>query len=154
VTLRRTILATRRWISIGEKRSNATHQSTTDPEARLFKKGKGREAKLAYMGHVLMENRHGLVIDAELTSVTGTAEREMALQMLARTAGSGEVTVGADKGYDTRDFVAGLGILRSPHTWRRTPLDAKAQSMAERRVIQDTRSARESVSGWKRSSAG
>ena len=58
----------------GEKRSNATHQSTTDPEARLFKKGKGREAKLSYMGHVLMENRHGLMVDAELTSATGTAE--------------------------------------------------------------------------------
>src|SRR6201999_2471524 len=96
----------------GEKRSNATHQSSTDPEAKLFKKGKGREAKLSYMGHVLMENRNGLVVDAELTPATGTAEREAALKMLAQVPKSATVTVGADKGYDTRDFVAqsrGLG---------------------------------------------
>ena len=66
----------------GEKRSNATHQSTTDPEARLAKKGKGNEAKLAYMGHALMENRHGLLVDFQLTQATGTAERDVVPQLL------------------------------------------------------------------------
>jgi hypothetical protein len=100
----------------GEKRSNATHQSTTDPEAKLFRKGKGREAKLSYMGHVLMENRNGPVVDAELTQSTGKAERESALRLLEQIPGSGRVTVGADKGYDTRDFIAQARALEvTPH---------------------------------------
>lgn len=89
----------------GEKRSNTTHVSTTDPEARLAKKGKGKEAKLSFSGHVLMENRNGLAVDAEVTNATGTCEREAALEMIKHIPGSHKVSVGADKAYDTRDFV-------------------------------------------------
>jgi hypothetical protein len=88
-----------------QKRSNATHQSTTDPDARLCKKAKGHEARLAYMGHALMENRNGLVVNACVTHAPGHAEREAALGMIEEIAGSHRVTIGADKGYDTRDFV-------------------------------------------------
>jgi transposase len=90
----------------GEKRSNQTHQSTSDPEAMLYKKSRGAEAKLSYLGHVLMENRNGLVVDTTLTRATGTAEREAALEMAARIpGGTRRVTLGGDKNYDTRDFV-------------------------------------------------
>lgn len=89
----------------GEKRSNATHASTTDPEAQLAKKGKGREAKLSYTGHVLMENRNGLAVDANITQATGTCEREAALEMIREIPGDNRVSVGADKAYDTKDFV-------------------------------------------------
>jgi transposase len=94
----------------GQKRSNKTHQSTTDPEARLARKGPGKEAKLAYAGHVLMENRNGMIVDAEVTAATGTAEVEAAARMLLRSTDRGgregecQVTVGADKGYDTTGF--------------------------------------------------
>jgi hypothetical protein len=88
----------------GQKRSNKTHQSTTDEDLRLFKKTKGSEAKLAYQGHVLMENRNGLVVNATLTCASGTAEREAALAMLGQRAQKKRVTVGADKAYDTKDL--------------------------------------------------
>ena len=89
----------------GEKRSNATHASTSDPESQLAKKGKGKEAKLSYTGHVLMENRSGLAVDASVTQATGTCEREAALEMIQEIPGDNRVTVGADKAYDTKDFV-------------------------------------------------
>jgi transposase len=89
----------------GEKRSNDTHASTTDPEAKLAKKGKGKEAKLSYTGHVLMENRNGLAVDTEVTQATGTCEREAAMGMIEDIPGNARATVGADKAYDTRDFV-------------------------------------------------
>jgi transposase len=90
----------------GEKRSNQTHQSTSDPEALLYKKSRGSESKLSYLGHVLMENRNGLVVDTRLTRATGTAERDAALEMAARIpGGTRRVTLGGDKNYDTRDFV-------------------------------------------------
>lgn len=89
----------------GEKRSNATHASTTDPEARLAKKGKGKEAKLSFTGHVLMENRNGLAVDGLVTQATGTCEREAALEMIEEIPGKNRATVAADKAYDTRDFV-------------------------------------------------
>ncbi len=90
----------------GQKRSNKTHQSTTDEDLRLFKKTKGSEAKLAFQGHVLMENRNGLVVNALLTCASGTAEREAALLMLAKRPQQKRVTLAGDKGYDTKDFVA------------------------------------------------
>ena len=100
----------------GEKRSNDTHQSTTDPDARLYKKAKGREAKLGYLGHVLMENRHSLAVDTRLTRATGTAEREAALAMIRKRAGARRLTLGGDKNYDTRDFVKALREQRvTPH---------------------------------------
>ena len=89
----------------GEKRSNATHASTTDPEARLAKKGKGKEAKLSFTGHVLMENRNGLAVDGLVTQATGTCEREAALEMIEEIPGNNRATVAADKAYDARDFV-------------------------------------------------
>jgi hypothetical protein len=92
----------------GERRSNETHASTTDPDARLARKGKGQEAKLYHQGHVLMENRHGLVVDGILTPPAGTAERETAVEMVGRVPSNGRVTLGADKGYDSREFVAVL----------------------------------------------
>lgn len=91
----------------GEKRRNATHQSTTDPEARLYKKGEFTEAKLRYLTHALAENRHGLIVDVETTPATGRAEVEAAKRMIRRTVSAGS-TVGADKGYDQPDFVDSL----------------------------------------------
>ena len=102
----------------GQKRSNATHVSTTDPEARLYRKGPGKEAKLSFMGHAMTENRHGLVVETAFTQATGTAEREAALAMInAHLPGStNRVTVGADKGYDVAGFVADLRqMCVTPH---------------------------------------
>src|SRR6516225_11489262 len=84
----------------GEKRKNDTHSSTTDPDARLFRKGAGKEAKLCHMGHLMTENRNGLIVDARLTEANGTAERDTALEMIADNTGAGS-TIGADKNYDT-----------------------------------------------------
>lgn len=100
----------------GEKRTNDTHASTTDPDSRIYKKSRGSEAKLGYLGHTTMENRNGLIVNAKVSLATGTAEREIALDMLSELPGSKTKTVGADKGYDTRGFVEscrGLGI--TPH---------------------------------------
>jgi len=91
-----------------EKRSNETHESTTDPQARLARKGGGQEARLSYCGNVMIENRNGLVVDTELLQANGTAERDAALLMVEAIPGTQRVTVAADKGYDTRDFVAEL----------------------------------------------
>jgi transposase len=99
----------------GEKRTNDTHYSTTDPDARLFRKGAGKEAKLCHMGHVMTENRNNLIIDARLTEANGTAERTTALDMIGDNARSSS-TVGADKLYDTADFVAACRALGcTPH---------------------------------------
>jgi transposase len=99
-----------------DKRSNETHASTTDPDARLARKSSGQEAKLAYTGHLLMENRNALVVDARLTHATGTAEREAALAMPKALPGGGHKTVGADKNYDTADFVAASRVTGvTPH---------------------------------------
>ena len=89
----------------GEKRSNETHQSKTDPEALLARKSEGKEAKLSYSGNLLVENRNGLIVDAEVFQANGTAERDAALVMLEQIPGTKAVTVGGDKGFDTRDFV-------------------------------------------------
>jgi transposase len=101
----------------GERRRNATHQSTTDPEARLFKKAVGREAKLGYLGHLLTENRHGLIVDTAVTAATGTGERDAAILMLGELPlTSRRVTVGADKLYDTRDWIDAVRTMRvTPH---------------------------------------
>ena len=100
----------------GERRRNATHQSTTDPEARLARKGAGKEAKLSYAGHVEMDNRHGLVVNTRLTQASGRAEPEAALAMLEEIAGFGRITLGADKGYDQKELVRELREHRvTPH---------------------------------------
>jgi transposase len=100
----------------GEKRSNQTHESKTDPDAQLARKGRGKESKLSYCGNVLVENRNGLIVNAEVFTANGTAERDAALVMLEQIPGGNRVTVGGDKGFDTRDFVAEcrhLGV--TPH---------------------------------------
>ena len=97
----------------GEKRSNATHESKTDRDARMAKKGPGKEAKLAYMGHTVMENRNGLIVKAAASHATGKAEREVAAELLAALPGTRKRTVGADKNYDTAGFVADCRAMKS-----------------------------------------
>src|SRR5215469_446242 len=100
----------------GEKRSNDTHESTTDPDALLARKGSGKEAKLSYNGNLLIENRNGLIVTTELFQANGTAELDAALVMLEQVSGIHRITIGADKGYDTRDFVAECRNLKAtPH---------------------------------------
>ena len=138
----------------GEKRSNATHASTTDPDARLFKKARGQAAKLCHMAHVLMENRNGLVVDATLTHATGTAEREAALTMLERMEGHHRITLGADKNYDTAGFAAALrGLDVTPHlaqnnTNRRSAIDGRTTRHPGYAVSQRIRKRIEEVFGW------
>jgi transposase len=144
----------------GTRRKNETHESTTDPEARLFRKGRGKEAKLSYMGHVLMENRHGLVVDARLTLATGRAEREAAVEMLGELRGEHRVTLGADKGYDTREFVDQLRSMRvTPHvaqndTGRRSAIDDRTTRHAGYGISQRKRKGVEPIFGWLKSVAG
>jgi transposase len=105
----------------GEQRTNDTHESITDPDARLYRKGKGKEAKLCYAGHVLMENRNGLAVDGQLTKATGTAEREAAVEMLGDVAADQRVTVGTDKAYDTQGFVEQMREIQvTPHVTQNT----------------------------------
>lgn len=130
----------------GERRGNDTHESTTDPEARLYKKAEGDKARLAYLGHNLMENRNGLVVDVELTQASGTAEREAAVKMAARSLKRGN-TLGADKNYDTRGCVGELRRLGvTPHVAqkehsaidRRTTRHAGyAVSLIKRKLIEE-----------------
>jgi transposase len=138
----------------GEKRSNQTHQSTTDPDARLYKKAKGREAKLGYLGHVLMENRHSLAVDTRLTLATGRAERQAALAMIKPRAGAQRITLGGDKNFDTRDFVKELREQRvTPHLAqnnrnRSSALDARTIRHAGYAVSQKKRKRVEEIFGW------
>lgn len=100
----------------GQKRSNETHASTTDPEARLYRKSNGTESKLCYAGHVLMDNRHGLAVDVRLTQATGRSEQEAALDMVIGLRGNRRRTLGADKAYDVRKLVELLRVLKTtPH---------------------------------------
>ena len=139
----------------GERRSNETHRSSTDPESRLARKGRGQAAKLSYTGHVLMENRNGLMVDAMLTQATGTAEREAALVMLKRSPlRQKRATLGADKGYDTRQFVSDCreaGI--TPHvaqnvSGRRSAIDNRTTHHPGYAVSQRIRKRVEEGFGW------
>lgn len=133
----------------GEKRSNETHASTTDPEARLYKKSEGDKARLCYLGHALMENRNGLIVDATATLATGTAEREAAVLMADRTIVKPGATLGADKGYDTAGFVAGVRKQKiTPHVAQKkigTAIDARttrhkgyALSIKRRKLVEES----------------
>jgi len=135
----------------GERRSNATHQSTTDPEARLARKGPGKEARLCYAGHVQMDNRHGLVVNTRLTQASGNAEPIAALAMAAEITGQGRVTLGADKGYDHKELVRALREHRVTRTLRKRSI---ARSTAAALATPATGSASGGVNEWKRSSAG
>ena len=145
----------------GEKRSNDTHSSTTDPDARLFKKGRGKASQLCHMGHLLMENRNGLIIDAMLTQATGTAERDAALAMLERRSRrSTRVTLGADKGYDVADFVARVRALGGvPHvaqntTNRRSAIDGRTTRHPGYAVSQRVRKRIKECFGWMKTCGG
>jgi transposase len=145
-----------------DKRSNATHQSTTDPEARLFKKGKGKEAKLCFLGHALMENRHGLLVDFQLSEASGTAERDVVPTLLqqARRRGLHPKTLGGDKNYDTRDCVADLrdrGV--TPHvaqntSGRRSAIDGRTTRHPGYAVSQRIRKRVEEIFGWMKTVGG
>ena len=136
----------------GQKRSNDTHASTTDPEARLYRKGKGKETKLCFIGHGLMENRHGLLVDACLTLAGGHAERVAALHMIEpRADRPTAITLGADKAYDAEDFV---NELRSHRMLHRTPAAAVLRLMGERPGTAAMPSASASASASRRHSAG
>jgi transposase len=149
-----------------EKRSNETHRSTTDPEARLYTKG-GQPAKLCYMGHALMENRHGLVVGGRVSSANGTAEREEALKLVDSRRGGRRITLGADKAFDVADFVTALRARRvSPHIAidghvrtggskpRKTLIDRRTTRHAGYRLSQRCRKRIEEVFGWIKASAG
>jgi transposase len=144
----------------GETRSNATHASTTDPDARLYKKAAGQAAKLCHMGHVLMENRNGLVVEASTTPATGTAEREAAAAMLEQHSGGQRITVGADKAYDTTDFVAEMrrqGV--TPHVAqndknRRSAIDGRTTRHPGYAVSLRIRKRIEEVFGWMKTVGG
>jgi transposase len=138
----------------GERRRNDTHASTSDPQARLDRKGAGQEARLCYLGHVLMENRNGLVVDTRLTLATGTAEREAALEMIAERDGCHRITLGGDKNYDRRAFVAELRSLHvTPHVTQNTSnrasaIDGRTTRHAGYSVSLRIRKRIEEVFGW------
>jgi transposase len=137
----------------GQKRSNETHASRTDPEARLYRKGPGKEARLCFMGHALMENRNGLVVDACLTQADGHAEREAALAMIeSRADRPGRITLGADKGYDAEDFVNELRSMNvTPHVAAKvtgSALDRRTTRHESYAVSQRIRKRIEEVFGW------
>lgn len=139
----------------GEQRRNDTHESSTDADARLARKSGGHEAKLAYNGNALIENRNGLVVDTELLQCNGTAERDAALLMAERIAGKARVTIAADKGYDTRDLVAELrGMNVTPHVARNekrpggSAIDARTTRHSGYKISQMRRKRIEEVFGW------
>jgi transposase len=139
----------------GEKRSNETHESTTDADARLARKGNGKEAKLSYQGNLLTENRNGLIVNTEVFEANGTAERDAALVMLEQVPGGQRVTVGADKGYDTRDFVAECRNLNvTPHVAQNTKrrggsaIDGRTTRHGGYEVSQKKRKRIEECFGW------
>ena len=138
----------------GEKRSNETHQSTTDPDARLYKKSKGSEAKMSYLGHALMENRHGLLVDTMVTLADGTAERDAAVLMASQIAGVKQVTLGGDKNYDTQELVRDLREMKvTPHvaqnnTNRRSAIDGRTTQHAGYAISQKKRKRIEESFGW------
>ena len=141
----------------GERRRNDTHQSTTDPEAMLYRKGKGKEAKLAYLGHVLLDNRQGLVANVCATHATGTAERDAAVLLLEASASPGS-TVGADKGYDVARFVADVRVQDvTPHVAQKvrgSAIDGRTTRHAGYHVSQRKRKLVEQVFGWMKTVGG
>jgi transposase len=145
----------------GEKRSNETHRSTTDPDARLYRRGPGMEAKLCFIGHALMENRSGLIVDTRLTRVSGHAERLAALDMIERFAERPRaITLGGDKGYDAADFVEELRTVNvRPHvaqntSGRRSAIDGRTTCHPGYAASQRIRKRIEEAFGWMKTIAG
>jgi transposase len=146
----------------GQRRSNATHRSVTDPEALLMRKSNAHPAKLQYAAHVLMENRSGLIVDTELSAATGTAERDTAIELLRRLPGSGTKrrTLGVDKGYDTAGFVESCRNLKvTPHvaqniSGRRSAIDGRTTSWPGYAISQRIRKRVEEIFGWEKTVGG
>jgi len=150
----------------GEKRSNETHESTTDPDARLYRKGDGRESRLCYMGHAIMENRNGLAICGEVTHATGTAEREVVLAWIDERPSGRRITVGGDKAYDVFDFVQALkernvtphiainGTISRHGVARRTAVDRRTTRHPGYAISQCIRKRIEEIFGWVKSTGG
>jgi transposase len=150
----------------GEKRSNETHESTTDPDARLYRKGSGHESRLCYMAHAIMENRNGLAIRGEVTRATGTAERDAALAWLDERRSRRRITLGADKAYDVFDFVKALkkrnvtphiaidGNIRWNGVPRNTAVDRRTTCHAGYWISQCIRKRIEEIFGWVKSIGG
>jgi transposase len=150
----------------GEKRSNETHESTTDPDARLYRKGNGHESRLCYMGHALMENRNGLAVAGDATQATGTAERETALMLLDQRETDRRVTLGADKAYDVREFIGDLRDRNvTPHVaidghvtrtgkTRTTAIDARTTRHPGYAISQCIRKRIEEIFGWTKEVGG
>ncbi len=143
----------------GQSRSNDTHQSATDPDARLFRKGRRKEAKLCFLGHALMENRNGPIVDACLTEATGHAERIAALHMIEpRADRPARITVAADKGYDTQGFVNELRAINvTPHVAAKTKdsaVDERTTRHASYKTSHKARKRIEEALGWAKSAAG
>jgi transposase len=141
----------------GERRTNATHQSTTDPDARLARKGPGKEARLCYAGHVQMDNRHGLVVNTRLTQASGKAEPTAALAMAAEIGGQGRVTLGADQGYDQKELVRALREHRvTPHVAQKvnSAIDRRSTRHPGYRLSQWRRKRVEEIFGWLKTVAG
>jgi hypothetical protein len=150
----------------GERRSNETHESATDPDARLYRKGSGREGRLCYMGHAIMENRSGLAICGEVTHATGTAEREVALAWVDERGSRQRITLGADKAYDAFDFVQALKARNvTPHVAingtisrngipRKTAVDRRTTRHPGYSISQGIRKRIEEIFGWIKSTGG
>jgi transposase len=144
----------------GQRRTNATHQSTTDPDARLYKKARGREARLGYLGHLLMEHRSGLIVRATVTPADGHGERDAGRAMVATLPGRHRITVAGDKGFDTRDFVTDLRAMGvTPHvaqhtTGRRSAIDGRTTRHAGYAISQQKRKLVEQGFGWMKTIGG
>ena len=142
----------------GQRRANATHQSTTDPDARLFKKARRREARLGYLGHVLLEHRSGLIVQTHVTPADGYGERDAALVMVERLPGRHRITVAADKAYDTRDLVAGLRAMQAtPHVAakdRYSAIDGRTTRHVGYTISQQKRKLVEQGFGWMKTIGG
>ena len=139
----------------GQRRSNETHESKTDPDAKLARKGAGKEARLSYSGNLLVENRHGLIVDAELLEANGRAERDAALLMLEQVPGDGRITVGGDKGFDTREFAVECRHINvTPHVAQNmaraggSAIDGRTTRHAGYAVSQKKRKRIEECFGW------
>lgn len=146
----------------GQRRTNETHQSTTDPDARLYKKAAGRDARLGYLGHVLIEHRSGLIVQATVTPADGFGERDAALTMVERLGGRQRITLAADKGYDSRDFVTNLRAMRvTPHVAQFPPTPRRGSAIDGRTtrhpgyaVSQQKRKLVEQGFGWMKTVGG
>ena len=144
----------------GDRRSNETHTSTTDPDARLYRKSNGQPSRLCFMGHLLIENRHGLIVDVRTTHATGRAEREAAEAMIAQATRGRRATLGADKAYDAAEHIARLRAIGvTPHvaqntTGRRSAIDGRTTRHAGYAISQRLRKRIEEPFGWIKAAAG